>query len=699
MSPARQRLGRPRLGGVDLATVRTLFASELRSVLRDRRTLLVAVVLPMLVIPLFFFLSQKAEEGREVRMEETVYRYALAGEAAEVARQLIQAAEAHAEAEEQGRLLLEEVVAADPEAALAAEELHLWVEAVAAESIEDVSDEGEGETGEARAADEGAMVPVFRLTFRSNWEGSSTASRAMGRRLREGREVLRARGMAALGFPIEPRDLAVLESRDVASAEALTGATLGRFATVFAMLFLLTGGSVVAADTLAGEKERGTLETLLTTGAGRREIVYAKQLLIIAVGVAIAAVQLVELFVLARLDLFALPAGLSVALSPATALLLLLLLLPLAAMVASGLLWLSGRAQSYKEFQIYFFPVFLVGLLPSLAAMLPGLPLRSAVALVPIANTSVAVREVLMDRLDLPMLALVLGVNLLVAWWGVRQTTKTLSTERLITAARVDRAEALGGPELFTRHAGRWFAAMWVLIFLASANGFFPSLQGQLLFNLVGVFLGGSLFLIWRYRLPWRETLSLRPVRPAVLLAVLLGAPASFLAALAVGKVSFWLFPMPEGLLEDFGKSLMPESLPLWQILFLITVLPAICEEVAFRGVLLSALRRRLRPLPLCLVVGLTFGIFHFQLIRILPTAVLGVVTCALTLWSGSILPAMLWHALNNGVAIFSSRAGLEPFSLSPWAYAGGLAISLLSFWILWRCRESVPYQEGEAPP
>ena len=66
--------------------------------------------------------------------------------------------------------------------------------------------------------------------------------------------------------------VAEVTTRDVATAEQVTGAALGRFAALFVLLFLASGGSVVAADAIAGEKERGTLETLLTTAIDRREL-------------------------------------------------------------------------------------------------------------------------------------------------------------------------------------------------------------------------------------------------------------------------------------------------------------------------------------------------------------------------------------------------------------------------------------------
>jgi len=137
-------------------------------------------------------------------------------------------------------------------------------------------------------------------------------------------------------------------------------------------MFLFSGGAVVAIDTLAGEKERGTLETLLTTAAARAEIVAAKHLLILSVGLVITLIQVTNLVV--YLGFRVIPAGatFSATVPPGIAALLLLLFLPVAALGASILLLVSGYARSYKEAQLYFFPVFLLGMLPGLPRSCPA---------------------------------------------------------------------------------------------------------------------------------------------------------------------------------------------------------------------------------------------------------------------------------------------------------------------------------------
>ena len=288
-------------------------------------------------------------------------------------------------------------------------------------------------------------------------------------------------------------DLAAVVPVNLATAGQVAGLALGRLLTPLLMMFLLTGAAVVAIDSLAGEKERGTLETLLTTAAARAEIVAAKHLLVLTVALVITVIQVLNLLVYVGFHLIPTTVNFSAAVPPATALLLLVLYLPVAALVSSVLLLVSGHARSYKEAQLYFFPVFLVGMLPGLAAVLPALPLRSAIVVVPIANISVAVKDLLIGHADWPFTAVAWLTTAGAALWTSRLSARGLSTERLIVPAAAEAGELAGGPALFPRHVLRWFAVMWALTLVLGLNFDDRGRRARAApsINLIGIFLGG----------------------------------------------------------------------------------------------------------------------------------------------------------------------------------------------------------------
>ena len=292
----------------------------------------------------------------------------------------------------------------------------------------------------------------------------------------------------------------------------------------------------------------------------------------------------------------------------------------------------------------------------------------------------------------------------------VRLTERALSTERLVGGASFDESELVGGPGLFPRRVLRWFAVIWAVFFTTSLwFGDALGLRGQIFFNLVVLFGGGSVLMLRTYRLDWAEVLSLRAPPRMAWVAVLVGAPAAYLTGVGLAElVDAYLFPVPESVLEAFGDLLLETPLPLWQLLLFLALMPAIFEEIAFRGVLQHGLSTRLRPLALCLAVGAIFGLFHVALFRIVPTAFLGGVLAATVVFTGSIYPAILWHALNNAAALVPSRFGwIDAESTIPtWTYLAAVLALGVSLGLLWRFRAAPRTTRsadragaGEAPP
>ncbi len=674
---------------IDAGIVFTLLATEIRLLVRDRRTVVVSIVLPLLVMPLLLFAGQVMQERRNRRLETTRFTYVVTGSRVEEARRLLEAAQRQQLTSY--RLLLQEVTAADPVAALAEASLDLWVQALAADESPSLPAASSGAGGSH--GDEAATpgVSVILLVYRADRERSGEAAQRLRDALTAVRQAERFKLLADAGLPVPAEQVVAVEERDVATAEQVTGLRVGRLLTVFFLLFVFSGGAVVATDTLAGEKERGTLETLLTTAAGRREVIAAKLLAIFAVAVAITVIQTLNFLVYIVLRLVPLPDAFALDISAATALAVLVMLLPVAALVSGILLLTSGMATSYKEAQLYFFPTFLLTLAPALASFLPGLTLRSVIALVPIAGVAVGVKEILTGAADVPMLLLTWLVNAGAAATAALAAERSLSNERLL-AATAEPAATKPSPQLFQRHVLRAFAVLWAILLVASLNleGKLD-LRAQAMVNLVGVLLVGTLVLVRRYRLDPRQALALRPVRWPVWIAVAIGAPSGLLTGIGVFRLANLVVPVPPEMIETFSEALLPEEFPLWQAILFAAVLPGICEELAFRGLLTYGLHRRLDPRALIPVVAIVFGVFHAALFRIAPTAYLGMLLTTLTLLTGSVFPAMVWHALHNALALWAAHLGAPLEEASATVYGCSAVALLLAGFIVWRARTPYP--------
>ncbi len=119
-----------------------------------------------------------------------------------------------------------------------------------------------------------------------------------------------------------------------------------------------------------------------------------------------------------------------------------------------------------------------------------------------------------------------------------------------------------------------------------------------------------------------------------------------------------WLqLPVAQESVHSLQELVGEPSLPF--AVFVLAVVPAICEELLFRGVLARALAARRRPLVAILVSAAVFAAYHLSLVQLVPTFTLGLVLAALGLHARSIIPCMLAHFLNNAIAILISRGEL----------------------------------------
>ena len=690
-------------------TVTALFANDLRQLARNPRVLVFAVALPLVLWPLMWFLTSLTTERRQERIESRTYAYAVADEATSAAG----AADARAWLDralavvgDDGRadgadpadgpaVRFERVE--DPDdvaAALDEERLHVHV-AWEAGGGEDLPDEDADRRTVGHA---GESAPRIVLSHRGDLDASDSAEGFLRRALERTRTEVREQRLAAAGFDTKPEDLLPLERIETASEEQTSGLLLGRVLTAIIVMMMLAGGSIVATDALAGEKERGTLETLLTTAASRVEIVTAKNLSILAVAFATSVLNIVNIVVWMQLDLIAAPAGLKLVIPVGAGVLLLLLYAPAAVLLSSSLLLVSGRSKTYKEAQLLFAPVMLIAMAVAAIPVLPGVELRSAIVLLPIANLGVAAREILTGHYDWPLLAAAWAVTAGAAALLARASVRTLSAEKLITASDTDAADLAGGPALFPRRVARWFAVLWALLLVWQLN-IGGGIDNRLLIVInMSVFGAAAWLMIARYRLPVRETLSLRNPPPAAWLGVLIGAPAGLVLADGVVRLASLAMPIPDEWIEAMAEA-FGADIPVWQMLVFFAVLPGIFEEIAFRGVLLHGLKSRLKPVQLVLVAGIAFGFFHVDLFRIPGTSLLGVLLVIAVLRSGSIYPAMAWHALHNALALSSARIEQIALPEQPtwWHYVLAALAILVAFRLMQHQRASHPAGSGPA--
>jgi sodium transport system permease protein len=390
------------------SAVLTVFRKELLEVTRDRRTLFFMIAMPLLLIPLLIQLTTDFVADAEKEAASATLDYVIFG-----GEDLPQLGEALAAAPGFQPGALDDP--ADIAAAVSDDRVDLALV---------VLPEG----------------PGGQRTVELHYDNAPISSKVKERTkaVLDGLVVgLRRDRLAAFGIHdatimqgvIEPL---VMVPRGTAPMREVIGERVGGMLPYLFIIFCFLGAMYPAIDLAAGEKERGTLETLLLVPIPRAQVVLGKFLVVFVAGVVAAMLTLVGLggwlwWRTGELggDLGAVLA----AIGAADLLLIAAMLVPTAAIFASLLLCISIYAKSFKEAQSYIAPLNMLVVLPAFLAMLPGVELDWATASIPITNISLAIKELIKGTMDLTMLVAILGSSTVLAggllavatWWFGRE--------------------------------------------------------------------------------------------------------------------------------------------------------------------------------------------------------------------------------------------------------------------------------------
>lgn len=127
------------------------------------------------------------------------------------------------------------------------------------------------------------------------------------------------------------------------------------------------------------------------------------------------------------------------------------------------------------------------------------------------------------------------------------------------------------------------------------------------------------------------------------------------------------------------------KSVPFIISFFIVAVSPAICEEIFHRGFILSSMKGIKNKWVVIFIVGLIFGIFHMDLIRFLPTALLGMALTYVVMETDNLACSMLMHGINNSLSIIVTflvpqsvvaESQAQVVSMSPFAIGSSLFVS-----------------------
>jgi sodium transport system permease protein len=536
-----------------------------------------------------------------------------------------------------------------------------------------------------QAPDQAVAVAGSRLLVVRNSadDKSSVAFRRVSEAFSKWEDHLREITFREASLPLVLQHPAHLTWVEVAQEEQVAANVWSKLFPAMLVIMALTGAFYPAIDLCAGEKERGTMETLLISPAKRVELVLGKFATIMLFSVATALLNLLSMGATGQHMAAALGGGMSAAVNldfpPLASLMwLVILLLPLAALFSALCLALATFARSSKEGQYYLTPLLMVVMGLTMFCLNPAVEMTPLYSVMPVINVALLLKGLLLSAAHspnlivyaIPVLVSSLGYSMLAIWWAIElynsETVLFREAEKFELRLWLRQLMRTKDAVPVVPEAGFCFILILLLQFVAMSH-MQPDLSGpdpagsmmqQIVIQQLAMVACPAVFMGLLLTNSLRATFRLR--RPT-LSAMAIGVAAAVLVHPLSVELSQFLVthevfpPLPEAV-QRVMLTMQATDQPLWVLIMVFAVTPAICEELAFRGFILSGFARGGR---LAIAIGISsvmFGIIHMIPQQAFNAALIGLILGLLAVYSRSLFPAIAFHFCNNSIALLHAR-------------------------------------------
>ena len=391
-----------------MSSIITVFFKEIKDSIRDRRTLLTAVLMPIFLMPVIMIGSLKFQEYQQKSTEQKKAIIAVSNEAA-------------------APTLMSFLKSQEKITIKSTTDYNKDIDSGTINAFLQVPDDFEKQL----AVQTPAKISVFQKS--SNLDSQSALPKVTIA-LQQFNEIESVKRLQEK--KIDPSVITVLAITpvDISTATERGGFFIGLLLPMFIVLFAIIGGMYIAIDVSAGEKERKTLEALILTPASRFEIVAGKFLAVASTASASSVLSLFSLY--AAFKLFPPSFGdasVIINLSPASIGIMLGIGVILAIMFSGLLLSVAIFAKSYKEAQNYITPFYLIAVLPvAIFAQIPGLKPTLPMFLLPGVNGVFVIKEVIVGAFDTGHILVTIGSLLVYAVIAIIVASSIYSKEGIL---------------------------------------------------------------------------------------------------------------------------------------------------------------------------------------------------------------------------------------------------------------------------
>jgi sodium transport system permease protein len=706
--------------------LRRLTIKELRETLRDRRTIITLILMPVLVYPILSIVFRTVLlSGMDfgTPSDEPV-RFLIVSDrplSFEVER-LLQLADKQLQDEELASRKVDgdDDASAVPTYAPILDHIEpiqtLTIDVSSVEKLVEKEDTVDLGLITRRNTDPQSTAAIeFELIFKGNNQRARAAAAFLSERL-ELANLLYLQGKLRNAGQ-NPNQLATTKIRELAG-EDKSGMSLASLIPLILILMTITGAVYPAIDLTAGERERGTLEALVAAPIPRRLILVSKFIAVLTVAVLTATLNLIGM--LSTVWAFGLDnvflADTRLTVSMVAQIFVLMILF--AAFFSAVLLAITSFAKSFKEAQAYLIPVILLSLGPGIAGLMPSISLEGPAAVVPMLNIVLLSRDVMQADVSATAATIAVISTLIYGAVAIVIAARLFGTDAVLYGSQGSWQDMLRRPKKATDTATPE-AALFCLVILFPVNFIVITVlsRGGAAWSFQTLLLASSVSTIVCFGfVPLLVALN-RRVRISTGFGINGFSPFALLAAVILG-LSLW--PMVMGLVElthqfyslvsgaeaakDWAERLVEvtkdhsekiKTVSPLLIILMLGVIPAFFEECFFRGLLLRSLLKHQSPWLAILVTSLAFGAFHIlassviSLDRFMPTMLMGLVLGFVCWRTGSIIPSIVLHCVHNTtvslLGVYHDK--IDKISWLPftsqhvpwWIYVGSALISAIT--------------------
>ena len=357
----------------------SIFLKELIDVLRDRRTLMFMVVIPVLITPLLVVGSIKFQEYQNKKSDEKILKIALINETDDVIIKGFLS-------EQKGVEIIEDISLDSLESGIKTDSIQggMYIEK---EFLSKISSNNTG---------------IINIYYKSS-DLMSRSKKRMKDALENYKKTVVTERLTNFNIDeklLEPLDIVDV---DMSTAKETIGKAVGGFIPYILVMFIFLGAMYPAIDLGAGEKERGSLETLLSSPATKFEITMGKLLVVSLTGLVSGLVSVLgissSLFFIDNIP-EQIQSTIMELINPFMIFSVIILMIPIAIFFASMLLSISFYARSFKEAQSLMAPLNMVIIVPLFLSLGPGMEIDHATALMPLINVGLLTKEILAGSVE-----------------------------------------------------------------------------------------------------------------------------------------------------------------------------------------------------------------------------------------------------------------------------------------------------------